>query len=164
MPYKNRDAKNTAARKHNARPEVKAVRAEFDRKRRLDPGYLTAERAYSREYMRERRKDAGYREAGNARTRQYRQEHPEETRSRQRIARVTKRERVTQLKAGRPCADCGHVFHPVCMDWDHLPGTVKSFCISKEISRPMEEILKEIAKCQLVCANCHRIRTLVTRK
>src|SRR5688572_9643429 len=29
------------------------------------------------------------------------------------------------LKRDRPCADCGGLFHPVAMQWDHRPGTEK---------------------------------------
>lgn len=68
------------------------------------------------------------------------------------------------LKAAVPCADCGGVFDPVCMDFDHRPGTKKLFTISHGIARrTYDAVLAEIAKCDIVCANCHRIRTLRTR-
>ena len=44
------------------------------------------------------------------------------------------------------------------MDYDHRPGTKKKFNVSV-IRKGKAEILKEIEKCDLVCANCHRIRT-----
>jgi hypothetical protein len=46
------------------------------------------------------------------------------------------------------------------MQWDHLPGSEKLGDIStgmRWLSRA--QILEEIAKCELVCANCHAIRT-----
>ena len=57
------------------------------------------------------------------------------------------------------CADCGYNAHPAALDFDHLPGTVKRFSIGQQKHRCKEELEAEIAKCELVCANCHRIRT-----
>ena len=63
-----------------------------------------------------------------------------------------------------PCMDCNTIFPFIAMDFDHRPGEVKSFTISvkgcwKATSERIEEIEKEISKCDLVCSNCHRIRT-----
>jgi len=46
------------------------------------------------------------------------------------------------------------------MRWDHLPGFEKAGDISGGFpGRTEREILDEIAKCELVCTNCHIIRT-----
>jgi hypothetical protein len=47
------------------------------------------------------------------------------------------------------------------MDFDHLPNKQKKFKISKAITAKisLEEINQEIDKCELVCVNCHRVRT-----
>jgi hypothetical protein len=47
------------------------------------------------------------------------------------------------------------------MDFDHLPGTTKIRGVSElvYIYNDREAALAEIKKCELVCANCHRIRT-----
>lgn len=68
---------------------------------------------------------------------------------------------VDDLKRGRPCVDCGGTFDPVAMDFDHLDGASKSSGISQMVRGgwSMERVLTEIAKCELVCANCHRVRT-----
>lgn len=67
---------------------------------------------------------------------------------------------LTGLKAGRPCTDCGRVFPPQVMQWDHLPGYQKLGDLSEDFwGRPREDVLAEIAKCELVCTNCHTIRT-----
>ncbi len=59
-----------------------------------------------------------------------------------------------------PCADCGGRFPSVCMDFDHLPGEVKSFQVGTVGHASSEKrLLEEVAKCEIVCANCHRIRT-----
>ena len=46
------------------------------------------------------------------------------------------------------------------MQWDHLPGFKKRGDISSDFwGRREDDILREIAKCELVCTNCHAIRT-----
>jgi len=65
---------------------------------------------------------------------------------------------------GTPCMDCGRVFIWFVMDWDHRSDEVKEFIISlkgplKATPDRLAQVMKEIAKCDLVCANCHRIRT-----
>lgn len=67
---------------------------------------------------------------------------------------------LLSLKIGRPCTDCRRVYPPQVMQWDHLPGFHKLGDISEAFwGRSREEVLAEIAKCELVCANCHTIRT-----
>lgn len=69
----------------------------------------------------------------------------------------------------RPCADCGGRFPPCCMDFDHRPGAVKHLRLTSNgnasgmINLTYDEILKEVRKCDVVCANCHRIRTYIER-
>lgn len=67
---------------------------------------------------------------------------------------------VMQLKS-QPCMDCGKTYPPVVMDFDHRPGEEKLFNVAKAMAdrRGMKKVLDEIAKCDLVCSNCHRIRT-----
>ena len=69
---------------------------------------------------------------------------------------------VSQLKA-QPCADCGGTFPPECMDFDHRPGVMKVDRVGHMHTRTLDKVLAEIAKCDLVCANCHRIRTKTRR-
>jgi hypothetical protein len=77
-----------------------------------------------------------------------------------RLASQDRRRKFTLLKLGRPCFVCGGMFPPECLDWDHRPGTEKAFNISDVLGgAPFNKIVDEIAKCDLVCANCHRVRT-----
>lgn len=62
-----------------------------------------------------------------------------------------------------PCADCGGRFPIVCMDFDHRDPSTKSFTIAGALSRSHSALLAEIAKCDVVCANCHRLRTAKQR-
>ncbi|SRR5712692_10222586 len=66
--------------------------------------------------------------------------------------------RVVLEAKKNPCTDCGGIFHFSIMDFDHVQGP-KRFNISDAGARSVEMILAEIAKCELVCANCHRFRT-----
>lgn len=60
----------------------------------------------------------------------------------------------------RPCADCGREYPYWVMDFDHVRG-VKLLSIAKAVTRSysFEAVADEIAKCDVVCANCHRTRT-----
>ena len=73
------------------------------------------------------------------------------------------RAKIEALKA-KPCSDCGECFPPECMDFDHRDPKSKHMGISSMGGRRWEAVLAEIAKCDLVCANCHRIRTRQRRQ
>lgn len=62
-----------------------------------------------------------------------------------------------------PCTDCGYIFHPSAMDFDHVRGK-KLVGIAQMLGWRMKRVLTELAKCELVCANCHRVRTLRMRQ
>lgn len=69
-------------------------------------------------------------------------------------------DKVRKIKSSTACADCGGIFPPVCMDFDHVRGIKRadiSYMVQKTYTWTVIE--EEIAKCELVCANCHRIRT-----
>lgn len=59
-----------------------------------------------------------------------------------------------------PCTDCMQVFPPCVMDFDHISDN-KEWNVGKMANSKysFERIKAEIAKCELVCSNCHRIRT-----
>lgn len=64
-----------------------------------------------------------------------------------------------QVKVDRGCTDCGYNAHAVALDFDHLPGQTKLYRIATMAGMSRTLIDAEIAKCEVVCANCHRIRT-----
>lgn len=66
---------------------------------------------------------------------------------------------VQSVKSNTPCTDCGKKFHYCQMDFDHVEG--KDFPITRITSSalPVRRLLEELAKCEVVCANCHRMRT-----
>lgn len=59
-----------------------------------------------------------------------------------------------------PCADCEVAYPFYVMDFDHVRG-VKTSHMSKMIANgcSLEMLEEEIAKCEVVCSNCHRERT-----
>ena len=85
--------------------------------------------------------------------------------SEEHAVRTNKRRRVymakfRNIKSG-PCVDCRVEYPWYMMDFDHLPGTVKIGNVSDMIASEKSErlIMEEIAKCEVVCSNCHRERT-----
>jgi len=65
------------------------------------------------------------------------------------------------LKKNIPCCDCGKIYEPFCMDYDHIPGIQKINNVSTMVLRnnTKQAILDEIKKCELVCLFCHNKRT-----
>lgn len=66
---------------------------------------------------------------------------------------------IEEQKQG-PCADCGGTFPSIVMDFDHVRGE-KKFNISDapHLGIGDQRLFEEIAKSQLCCSNCHRIRS-----
>lgn len=80
------------------------------------------------------------------------------TYKRMRVRKLEAAALITSLKSG-PCVDCGKSYPPRAMDFDHLSD--KRFQVANMVRAKSTKgvILREVAKCELVCANCHRIRT-----
>lgn len=67
---------------------------------------------------------------------------------------------VANLKSTTPCADCQTSYPAYVMDFDHLPQYKKFKNVSNLMANYSNStLLREIAKCEIVCANCHRERT-----
>jgi len=73
-----------------------------------------------------------------------------------------RRKKLEGLKKA-PCTDCGGTFPPVCMDFDHTQGR-KHRGVARMLGYSWARILEEVSKCDLVCANCHRVRTQVRQR
>lgn len=66
------------------------------------------------------------------------------------------RQLAIESKGGR-CQVCGYKKFSGSLEFHHLDPSVKDFSVSVDGStRSWERIKKEIEKCALVCANCHR--------
>lgn len=71
-------------------------------------------------------------------------------------------QRIVEAAKAVPCDDCGERYPHYVMDFDHRDPLQKLFNIGS-LSRmtSVAKLLAEIAKCDVVCANCHRERTHV---
>lgn len=80
------------------------------------------------------------------------------------VAQRANRKRLLKLNLveqfGGSCMDCGieSPDHPEIFDFDHVIGE-KNYEISKALTLSPVTLQEELTKCQLVCSNCHRIRT-----
>jgi hypothetical protein len=115
--------------------------------------------AENKEYAREKQKE-------------YQRKHPEVARRANVKYRANNQlviDWLIEKYGNNPCEECGHWFPWCAMDFDHRPDEGKEFGLgtvghSKATPERLAKVEKEIAKCDLVCSNCHRIRTHITRK
>lgn len=86
-----------------------------------------------------------------------RQYYLEKARRRNKRIRTTIKNYLWGYLTVNPCVDCGEK-DPIVLEFDHVRD--KSFTISSiGRDRMFEEVIKEIAKCEVRCANCHRRKT-----
>ena len=98
------------------------------------------------------------RPALNARTRELRALRKDHEASKRKKYYEARCQLLIELKS-KPCADCHGIFPAYVMDFDHVRGEKKFGIAHGMHNRPLDDVLLEIAKCNLVCSNCHRIRT-----
>lgn len=89
------------------------------------------------------------------------QSQPERERRRAlQVKRYAKSRLLMQEMKNRPCMDCGGSFPHYVMEWDHPDRSIKSFTIAMRAGGGITpSLMAEIAKCDLICSNCHRVRT-----
>jgi len=82
---------------------------------------------------------------------------PKRNRKKKVLARM---EWLTEYKTGKPCADCGKVYDPICMDFHHEDPKLKKDEVRMLLrdGYSMSVVQAEIDKCVLICSNCHRLR------
>ena len=81
--------------------------------------------------------------------------------------RVTKQKFINEHKMKSGCVHCGYKEHPVALDLDHIDPSTKTYNSTKGKGKPKmdwaalgwKRLEEEMAKCQVLCANCHRIKT-----
>jgi len=86
----------------------------------------------------------------------YTKEHREQIQIRE-----TKKKRQRKLDAikylGGKCKICGKYPHPAAMDIYHRDPSLKEYSITHYLRYPWNKVKKELDKCDLLCAICHRI-------
>lgn len=70
----------------------------------------------------------------------------------------TRRDLLNKIKTERGCTMCGYNTHSAALDFNHIRGD-KAFSVSQDPKVAMHKLLAEIDKCEILCANCHRVHT-----
>lgn len=71
----------------------------------------------------------------------------------------SRRRTMDAVKTTAGCIDCGYDANPLALEFDHREPNLKSFTIGSG-NRAWDAVWVEVEKCDVRCANCHRIRTL----
>lgn len=72
--------------------------------------------------------------------------------------RLQAQEFIFGVLAGKSCHDCGES-NPIVLQFDHLDDKVDDVCKMASNGASVKTLQAEIGKCEIVCANCHTVRT-----
>lgn len=99
----------------------------------------------------------------------YLKSRPEKTAKNRSYAKKSRPRRLTLRRQFiywiklQPCMDCNQIYHPEVMEFDHVGDKTDNISIMVARKMAEETIWQEILRCELVCANCHRARTVIRR-
>lgn len=111
-----------------------------------------------RDSMSEERR-SGYLKKSRAASARWRESNPEKAKAASR-KQIDKRQKfIREFKESSPCMDCGVKYPFYIMEFDHVRGDKVSKISSWGVNNGMQRLFDEIAKCDLVCSNCHMKRT-----
>lgn len=106
-------------------------------------------------HQRKRLTDPAYNRGRTEYMRKWRAKNKERDRHNWRSSRKRKKEWLDTQKT--QCSKCGES-HVACLDFHHRDPSTKEMLLSVAVSHRSVETLKaEVAKCDILCANCHRI-------
>lgn len=108
-----------------------------------------------RERMRRKRAQPGFNERAAVNQKTWRTEHPEENRLRWQADHARKKKVLNDARAGG-CVRCPEKRLP-CLDFHHRDPAEKDGNIGEFRRYARKKLLAEIAKCDVLCANCHRM-------
>src|SRR6266581_3045569 len=74
----------------------------------------------------------------------------------QRRRRVERKQRLVEIRGGH-CEDCGYDLSVAALEFHHRDSKTKEFGLGN-FNGSWERLVAEAAKCDLLCANCHRRR------
>ena len=74
------------------------------------------------------------------------------------IVNTENKQKLYDYLLQHPCVDCGQTDIRV-LEFDHVRGKSASITNLLKNTAPWERIEAEIAKCEVRCVNCHRIKT-----
>jgi len=75
-------------------------------------------------------------------------------------SRLAKKSKLSRIKVEQGCQKCGYNKNPVPLEFHHRNREEKSFNVCRDYARKnvsWEKIKEEIKKCDVLCANCHRL-------
>jgi predicted HNH restriction endonuclease len=107
--------------------------------------YLAYQRRYSAKHKDEQRQ----------RSRKFYEENVELTKERATFTRKQRDKFLQEHKSSHGCSVCGES-RWYCLDYHHRDPSTKSFTIGVNRRVSMEDLLAELEKCDVLCANCHR--------
>lgn len=175
MTEEERKARHREANKRYREANPEAVREQQKKYQQANKDELAAKRKAYREANREAiaAKKKEYYTANRETIAERRKEHYEATREeilaqkaeyyvknreRKRAEREARKLAAIQ-KMGGCCADCKRVYPPFVYDFHHIDPTDKEHTPSYLLAqKDQDKIDAELAKCVLLCANCHRFR------
>jgi hypothetical protein len=94
----------------------------------------------------------------------YFDEYEEKIKTAVRDRRQVARKFLTEYKKGKACIDCKMGYPYYILQFDHVRGTKVANLSDLARVATMEEVIEEVAKCDLVCGNCHAHRSYMRSK
>ena len=86
----------------------------------------------------------------------WREANKDYIRNKQREHKRQRKEWAIQYLGGA-CKECNQTFHPAIYEFHHRIPEDKDRDPSKMLQLSLERLQKELDKCDLLCANCHRL-------
>ena len=83
----------------------------------------------------------------------------EKNKEKNKTYRENVRDYLRKQKESNPCMDCGIKYPYYIMEYDHTEDNKVKSVSWLASSGTMSQVIEEIAKCDLVCSNCHKYRT-----
>ena len=84
----------------------------------------------------------------------------EKTKARTNRNRTIKKRELWDYKESIGCVDCGEKYPHYMLEFDHLPVYDKIDSPTQIVHKyGIKKALEEVSKCDVVCANCHKIRS-----
>ncbi len=113
-------------------------------------------------------KQQKYKKKYYKKNKEYYKEYHEKRKEKYKVKRKEKynkrKKYIDQIKLESGCVFCGYNEHPAALDFDHIDPLIKISNISNLLLGSLNSLQAEIAKCQVLCSNCHRIKTYEERQ
>lgn len=107
------------------------------------------------------------RECNKIRSRKYyldnRESHIKVIAARKNKSRQQTHNYICNYLSQHPCKDCGET-NILVLEFDHQKDKKDNISTLVQNNNSLKRIKEEIAKCEVVCSNCHKIRTAITQK